>query len=264
MSRNKVLAFIDRDCYLELEVLPAECAELELPGYQSLEKGLWVWEGNFETAQGRWRDLLQEEWERLQRHETVLREEIVSRGWDDIFGQLGGERAEGKPVSACLPVTQSSRPTLYDVHLEFLGPNKINVIKEIRSFSKTGLKEAKDLAESAPRIVGAGMTHAQASEFVDALKKAAAQAIIFPSKITAESKKFGVRLRGYDSCQQNRIINTFLDNAPKEIWSAIQARVIGSAHYPQIILDCLTHQQAQEIIEEIEREGGVAEIFTML
>lgn len=43
--------------------------------------------------------------------------------------------------------------TEFDVFLTEVGPNKINVIKEVRSITGLGLKEAKDLVESAPKNI---------------------------------------------------------------------------------------------------------------
>ncbi len=43
--------------------------------------------------------------------------------------------------------------TEFDVVLAEIGPNKINVIKEVRAITSLGLKEAKDLVEAAPKAV---------------------------------------------------------------------------------------------------------------
>jgi large subunit ribosomal protein L7/L12 len=43
--------------------------------------------------------------------------------------------------------------TEFDVVLAEIGPNKINVIKEVRAITSLGLKEAKDLVEAAPTAV---------------------------------------------------------------------------------------------------------------
>ena len=43
--------------------------------------------------------------------------------------------------------------TEFDVELTEVGPNKIKVIKVIREITGLGLKEAKDLVESAPKVV---------------------------------------------------------------------------------------------------------------
>ncbi|WP_343154548.1 50S ribosomal protein L7/L12 [Buchnera aphidicola] len=43
--------------------------------------------------------------------------------------------------------------TEFDVFLKVIGPNKVSVIKSVRSATGLGLKEAKDLVESAPTVI---------------------------------------------------------------------------------------------------------------
>lgn len=52
----------------------------------------------------------------------------------------------------------------FDVVLAEVGPNKIQVIKEIRTVTSLGLKEAKDLVESAPKTVKEGIPKKEAEE----------------------------------------------------------------------------------------------------
>lgn len=58
------------------------------------------------------------------------------------------------------------------------GVNKINAIKVVRELSpdKIGLKEAKDLVETAPRLVGTGLDRSTAEEFVRRLREVGATA----------------------------------------------------------------------------------------
>lgn len=62
------------------------------------------------------------------------------------------------------------------VWLTALGPNKISVIKEIRTATSLGLKEAKDLAERAPTLVKEGLPLADAEALAAKLKAAGATA----------------------------------------------------------------------------------------
>ncbi len=62
----------------------------------------------------------------------------------------GAVPAAGAPAAAPEPVEEQ---TEFDVILESYGANKINVIKAIRAITNLGLKEAKDLVESAPATV---------------------------------------------------------------------------------------------------------------
>jgi len=54
--------------------------------------------------------------------------------------------------------------TEFDVFLEAIGPNKIQVIKVVRAATTLGLKEAKDLVESAPKEVKTGISKEDAEK----------------------------------------------------------------------------------------------------
>lgn len=72
----------------------------------------------------------------------------------------GGEAAEAK--------------TDFDVVMESFGGNKIAVIKEVRAITGLGLKEAKELVESAPKAVKEGVPEAEANEIKEKLEAAGA------------------------------------------------------------------------------------------
>jgi len=63
----------------------------------------------------------------------------------------------------------------FDVILVDFGANKINVIKEVRGITGLGLKEAKDLVESAPKSVKAEATKDEAEEIKKKLEAAGAK-----------------------------------------------------------------------------------------
>ena len=63
----------------------------------------------------------------------------------------------------------------FDVILAGAGANKIQVIKEIRAITNLGLKEAKDLVESAPKPVKTGIKKEEAEEIKKKLEAAGAQ-----------------------------------------------------------------------------------------
>ncbi len=65
--------------------------------------------------------------------------------------------------------------TEFTVVLAEAGPNKINVIKEVRAITGLGLKEAKDLVEGAPKEVKAGVPKAEAEELKKKLEAAGAK-----------------------------------------------------------------------------------------
>ena len=88
-------------------------------------------------------------------------------------------------VSAAAPVAVAAAPaaggaaaeeekTEFDVILTGAGSNKIATIKEVRAITSLGLKEAKDLVESAPKAVKEGVTKDEADEAKKKLEDAGA------------------------------------------------------------------------------------------
>lgn len=65
--------------------------------------------------------------------------------------------------------------TEFTVVLANAGANKINVIKEVRTLTGLGLKEAKDLVEGAPKTVKEGVTKDEADKMKKALEAAGAK-----------------------------------------------------------------------------------------
>ena len=68
--------------------------------------------------------------------------------------------------------------TEFDVILENFGENKIGVIKVVRAATGLGLKEAKDLVESAPTKVKEGISKEDAQKLVKELEEAKAKVSI--------------------------------------------------------------------------------------
>ncbi|MEE9198780.1 MAG: 50S ribosomal protein L7/L12 [Dehalococcoidia bacterium] len=64
--------------------------------------------------------------------------------------------------------------TEFDVVLKEIGPNKINVIKAVREVTTLGLREAKELVESAPKAVKEAVTKEEAETAKKALEGAGA------------------------------------------------------------------------------------------
>ena len=65
--------------------------------------------------------------------------------------------------------------TEFEIHLAASGDKKINVIKEVRSITGLGLKEAKDLVEGAPKEVKKGVPKKDAEEAKKKLEAAGAK-----------------------------------------------------------------------------------------
>ncbi len=63
----------------------------------------------------------------------------------------------------------------FDVMLTAIGDKKINVIKAVREVTSLGLKDAKDLVESAPAAVKEGVSKAEAEEIKKKFEEAGAQ-----------------------------------------------------------------------------------------
>ena len=80
-------------------------------------------------------------------------------------------------AAAAEEAVEEDEQTEFDVVLKEIGPKKIQIIKAVRTFrSDLGLKEAKDLVDSAPTKVLEGASKDQAESAVNALKEQGAVA----------------------------------------------------------------------------------------
>ena len=82
-----------------------------------------------------------------------------------------GPAAGGAGAAAAKPAEEKTEFTLV---LTAAGEKKINVIKEVRTITGLGLKEAKDLVEGAPKTVKEGLSKEDANKFAEMLKAAGA------------------------------------------------------------------------------------------
>ena len=82
-----------------------------------------------------------------------------------------GPAAGGGAAAAAKPAEEK---TEFAVHLQAAGEKKINVIKEVRTITGLGLKEAKDLVEGAPKLVKEGLSKEDVNKFAELLKAAGA------------------------------------------------------------------------------------------
>jgi large subunit ribosomal protein L7/L12 len=76
----------------------------------------------------------------------------------------------GGPAAAA-----AEEKTEFTIVLADGGANKINVIKEVRTITGLGLKEAKDLVEGAPKTVKEGVSKDEAKKIKETLEKAGAK-----------------------------------------------------------------------------------------
>jgi large subunit ribosomal protein L7/L12 len=72
------------------------------------------------------------------------------------------------------PAEAAVEKTEFDVVLEAIGANKINVIKVVRAATGLGLKEAKDAVEAAPKEVKTGVSKEDAEKLKKELEEAGA------------------------------------------------------------------------------------------
>jgi large subunit ribosomal protein L7/L12 len=70
--------------------------------------------------------------------------------------------AAAAPAEAAAPAAEEEK-TEFDVILREVGANKINVIRAVRELTVLGLKESKDLVESAPKAVKEGVSKDEAA-----------------------------------------------------------------------------------------------------
>lgn len=89
---------------------------------------------------------------------------------------LGSSQAAGPGKSE---EKKKEEKTAFDVKLEkFDTASKIKVIKEVRSFTNLGLKEAKELVEKVPIVVKQGVTKEEATEIMAKIKAAGGVAVM--------------------------------------------------------------------------------------
>ncbi len=67
--------------------------------------------------------------------------------------EFGVSAAAGVVVAAAADAAPAEEKTEFDVELTEVGPNKVKVIKVVREATGLGLKEAKDLVDSAPKVL---------------------------------------------------------------------------------------------------------------
>jgi len=106
---------------------------------------------------------------------TVLEAAELSKLLEDKWGVSAAApvavAAAGAPAAGGEAAAEKDE---FDVILAAAGDKKINVIKEVRSITGLGLKEAKELVEGAPKPVKEGVAKAEAEELKGKLEAAGA------------------------------------------------------------------------------------------
>ena len=97
-----------------------------------------------------------------------------------LLEEKWGVSAAAAPMAMAMPAGggdaggAAEEKTEFDVVLAAAGASKINVIKEVRTITGLGLKEAKDLVEGAPKPVKEGVSKDEAEQIKAKLEEAGA------------------------------------------------------------------------------------------
>jgi large subunit ribosomal protein L7/L12 len=109
---------------------------------------------------------------------TLLEASQLVKDLEETFGVSAAAAAVAAPVAGpggggeAAPAAEEK--TEFDVILQAVGGNKINVIKVVREVTALGLKEAKDLVEAAPKAVKEGVSKEEADTIKQKLSDAGA------------------------------------------------------------------------------------------
>ena len=109
---------------------------------------------------------------------TLLQAQELKQILKDKYGiepAAGGAVMMAGPATAAAAAPAEEEKTEFDVVLVEAGANKINVIKEVRTITGLGLKEAKDLVEAVPGTVKDGVNKADSETMKKKLEDAGAK-----------------------------------------------------------------------------------------
>ena len=109
---------------------------------------------------------------------TVLELSDLVKALETEFGVSAAPvavAASATSASASGGAAATEEKTEFTVILKEIGENKINVIKAVREFTTLGLKEAKDLVESAPKSIKEGVNKEEAAAIKHKLEEAGAK-----------------------------------------------------------------------------------------
>ena len=91
---------------------------------------------------------------------TILELNDLVKAVEEEFGVSAAVPVGGAVAAAAAPAAEEK--TEFDVVLTAAGASKLNVIKIVREITGLGLKEAKELVESAPKAIKEGISKADA------------------------------------------------------------------------------------------------------
>ena len=108
---------------------------------------------------------------------TLLEASELVKAMEETFGVSAAAAAVAAAPAAAAggeAAAPAEEKTEFDVVLQAVGGNKINVIKVVREVTALGLKEAKDLVEAAPKAVKEGVSKEEAETIKTKLTEAGA------------------------------------------------------------------------------------------
>ncbi|MEX1154511.1 50S ribosomal protein L7/L12 [Parvibaculum sp.] len=105
---------------------------------------------------------------------TVLQAAELSKMLEEKWG-VSAAAPVAVAAAGAAPAAAAEEQTEFEVVLAAAGEKKIEVIKEVRTITGLGLKEAKDLVEGAPKTVKEGASKDEAAKIKAQLEKAGAK-----------------------------------------------------------------------------------------
>lgn len=105
---------------------------------------------------------------------SVMDIAALTKELEDKWGVSAAPVAVAGVVAGGGEAAAAEEKTEFDVELTDIGAKKINVIKAIREITSLGLKEAKELVESAPKVVKEGVAKEEAEDIKKKLEEAGA------------------------------------------------------------------------------------------
>lgn len=148
------------------------------------------------------------------------------------------------------------------------GPNKILVIKEVRTATGLGLREAKELVEAPmPQPIKKGVTRAAADALVAAFEKAGAKVEVSGLKSAGQPKPTGAAVEGSYSVRLESF-GTSKIGCIKEVRAATglglaeTKKLVESA--PVFVKEGLSKDQADALVKALVAAGGTATAVVVL
>ena len=106
---------------------------------------------------------------------SVLDLSQLIKDMEEKFGVSAAAAAVAVAAPGAAAAAPAAEKDTFDVVLAAIGENKVGVIKAVRAITNLGLKEAKDLVESAPAPIKEGVTKDEAANMKKQLEEAGAK-----------------------------------------------------------------------------------------